>query len=54
MDQDLVHPDILTIYGTRLVDGVLGDIFSGGFSYLRFWRNDQQILLQASYLMGLI
>jgi len=54
MDQELVHPNIIAIYGAYAVDRVLGDMFSGGFPYFRYWKNDQQRLVRASYLMGLI
>ena len=54
MDWELLHPNITTIYGVDVVDGVLGDMFSSGFLYFRYWRNDQQGILRSSYLMGLI
>lgn len=54
MDQESIHPNIIVIYGVDVVDGVLGDMFLGGFPYFRYWNNYQQGLMRASYLMGLI
>lgn len=36
MDRESVCPNIITIYGADAIDGVLGDMFSGGFSYFKY------------------
>lgn len=54
IDRDLVRLTITTFYGVGVINKFMSKIFFGGLPYLRYLRNDQQGLLKASYLMGMI
>lgn len=41
MDREFVHLDIIIIYKVDATDDVLEDIFSSGFPYYKYWKNDQ-------------
>lgn len=54
INQDSISLNIAIVYGVGSIDKVMSEMFSSDLPYLRYWRNKQQGLLRASYLMGLI